>query len=296
MRTANFGRSVAVIAAGAVGLALSHPGTAQAPATPADRWKLGQAAENCYLTRSFGSGAQKMDVFVQSFGAATPYHVILRGPGLPLRPQRAEFAQISFGGDPQHDTFALIGKSGEIPMAVFAASLPRPSMMTATIYNYTRFKAGIVVPVDGSAETLSFDTEDMEPLTLQLGPMAGEYERLDACAQGLEDKWKRAASPGATPVKAPELLHANETVWHMKYPENLLLNRISGLVELRMTVDAKGHARDCVVQMATWASRFGEDSCSALEQTARFQPATDSNGNPVSALFRTGAIFVIHDW
>nr|WP_166178869.1 energy transducer TonB [Altererythrobacter segetis] len=289
----NLARSMAATAAAAILASLSLASWAQAPADP---WKLGQASENCFLSRSFGSGAQKMDVFIQSFGSATPYHVILRGPGLPLRPQRAEFARITLGGTDEQDTFALIGKSGEIPMAVFAAALPRPLMMTGMIYNYTGFKAGTVVRIDGSAETLTFDMEDMEPLSLQLGPMAGEYERLDACAQALEDKWIRAASPTATPIKGPELLHAKETVWHMKYPENLLLNRISGLVELRMTVDAKGRARDCVVQMATWASRFGEDSCSALEQTARFQPATDSNGNPVSALFRTGAIFVIHDW
>jgi protein TonB len=89
---------------------------------------------------------------------------------------------------------------------------------------------------------------------------------------------------------------AAEVSWHMKYPEDLLLNRVSGLVELRMTVDAKGRAHDCVVQASTWASRFGEQSCEHLQEIARFDPAPDAQGNPVSGYFHATALLAIYKW
>ena len=133
-------------------------------------------------------------------------------------------------------------------------------------------------------------------MNLRLGDMTGEYDRLDACVEALEAKWSAAASGGTEPAKGPELLHPGEANWHMKYPNVLLLNLISGVAELRMTVDEKGRARDCVVQVSTWAPQFGEDSCAALKSVARFEPARDARGNPVKALFRTSLMFINYKW
>ena len=287
--------SAARLAAAIVLTASSGAAVAQAP--PAQTaWVMGRAAENCYLTRSFGSGSQKIDVLIQAFGSSSPYHVVIRSNGLPLRPQRAEVARIGFGGSlAPTDTFVIVGKSGEMPTAVFAASSHAVSLY-GSIYLYQKTDARIVVPLDPAGQVLSIDMTDAAPLSLQLGDMTGEYARLDECARGLEAKWVGTAGGGVTPVSGPELLHPGEASWHMKYPENLLLSLTSGIAEMRMTVDEKGRARDCVVQMSTWASRFGEDSCAAMERVARFEPAKDANGNSVKALFRASALFINYKW
>jgi hypothetical protein len=286
------GRSIALAAASA-GAALSHSGAAQAPAS---LWTLGQAPENCYLSRSFGTAANKTDVLIQSFGSTSPYHVVVRSAALPLRPQRAEVAQISFGGglEPQ-DTFAIVGKWNDVATVVFAAS-PHSVGMNGEIYVYQRTDARLLAAIDTSGQVLSIEMPDMAPLSVQLGNMRDEYARLDTCTHALEAKWSAAASAGAAPAKAPELLHPGEANWHMKYPNVLLLNLISGIAEVRMTVDEKGRARDCVVQVSTWAPQFGTDSCAALKLVARFEPARDAQGNPVKALFRTSLIFINYKW
>lgn len=268
---------------------------AQAPSAQT-RWTVGRGAENCYLTRSFGSGSQKVDVLIQAFGSTSPYHVIIRSNTLPLRPQRAEVARVGFGGSlAPADTFVIIGKSGETPTAVFAASSHAVSLY-GSFYLYQRTDAQAVSPIDPSGQVLSIDMSDATPLSLQLGDMTGEYASLDECARGLETKWAASASGGVPLMSGPELLHPGEASWHMKYPENLLLSLISGIAEMRMTVDEKGRAHDCVVQMSTWASRFGEDSCAALQQVARFEPAKDANGNAVKALFRASVFFINYKW
>ena len=295
MGTVTVGRSIALVAVGVAGLALSRLGAAQEPA-PAKLWMLGEAPENCYLSRSFGAGADKTDVLIQSFGSTSPYHIVVRSAALPLRPQRADVARIGFGGtlEPQ-ETFAIVGKWNDVATAVFAAS-PHNVRMNGSIYVYQGTNARFFAPIDTSGQTLSIEMPDMAPLTVRLGDMTDEYARLDACTQALEAKWSAAASAGATPAKEPELLHPGEANWHMKYPNVLLLNLISGIAEVRMTVDEKGRARDCVVQVSTWAPQFGTDTCAALKVVARFEPARDAQGNPVKALFRTSILFINYKW
>jgi TonB family protein len=284
-----------VYAALAMLLAQTASAGAQAP-VQTDPWKLGQAPANCYLSRTVGAGTQKADVLIQSFGMSSPYHVVVRSAALPLRPQRAEVAQIKFGSAlALQETYVVLGKWNNVATAVFAAS-SRSVRQNGEIYVYQRTDAQTLAPIDLTGQVLSIQVPDAGPLDLQLGNMSGEFERLDACTQALEAKWSAAASPRATPVKEPQLLHPGEANWHMKYPNVALLNLISGLAEVRMTVDEKGRARDCVVQVSTWAPQFGDDACAALKSVARFEPARDSQGNPVQALFRTSLMFINYKW
>lgn len=276
-------------------LTFAASASSQTPSQP-NAWSFGQTSEYCYLRKSIGAGAQKADVLIQAFGSGSPYHVAIRSATIPLRPQRADVAKISFGSPlALQDTFVILGKWNDLGTAVFAAS-PHSVRMNGEIYVYQSTDARTLAPIDPSGEVLSIEMPDMEPMTLQLGTMSGEYERLDSCVEGLESKWRAAASAGAVIAREPELQHPGEANWHMKYPENMLLNLISGIAEIRMTVDQKGRARDCVVQVSTWASRFGEDSCAALKRVARFEPARDAEGNPVSALFQTSIIFINYKW
>ena len=288
--------SIAAWVAAAALAALTGPAPAQAPAVQGDAWVLGQAPENCYISRSIDADGQKAEVLIQSFGMTTPYHVVVRSPALPLLPQRAEVAQVRFGSAlPSKDTYAILGKWNGVGTAVFAVSWHDVGQY-GEIYYYQGAVAQTAATIDRSAQVLSLQVPNSGPLTFQLGDMTGAIDRLDACTRALEAKWSAAASAGATVATQPELLHPGEANWHMKYPNVALLNLISGMTEVRMTVDEKGRARDCVVQVSTWLPQFGEDSCEALKTVARFKPAHDAQGNPVKALFRASIIFINYHW
>ena len=269
---------------------------AQGLAAQLDPWSLGQAPEYCHLSRTVDAGGQKANVLIQSYGMDSPYHVVVSSTALPLRPQRAEVARIEFGGpSTAQDTFVILGKWNNVATAVFAASWHNVRQ-GGEIYAYKGTNARILAPIDQTGQVLALRVPDAAPLELKLGNMSAEFERLDSCTKALEARWRAAASPAATAVKEPELLHPGEANWHMKYPNIALLNLVSGITELRMTVDAKGRARDCVVQGSTWAPQFGADACAALKTSARFEPARDSQGNPVAALYRASLIFINYKW
>jgi hypothetical protein len=288
-------KSLAALIVGAALVGSWQGGIAQA----ADPWELKQTADSCYLERSFGTGERRIDLLIQSFGSTTPYHVMIRGESLPLRQQRAESARVGFGGEKTtDDALVLIGKSGKLPMIVIAAGPPRPFQLNvlAWLYQGTRSTAHMVVPIDPSGTELHVEVEGNDPIDLALGPMSSEYGRLDACAAAVEHKWAVATVPNGAAMDAPKMAPETAASWQVKYPANMLINRISGLVELRMTVDAAGRAHDCVVQMVTWSPQLGEQACSDIEEYARFEPAHDAHGKPVTGFYRGAVIYMIHDW
>jgi hypothetical protein len=223
---------------------------------------------------------------------------MVRSPLLPLRPQRAASAQVGFAGAKSaKEALVLLGKSGDTPMMVFAAARrSTQSNFLSWLYTGVGTQAKQVVLIDSGDGELSISLAGGGAIDLDLGAMASEYDRLDACADAIEHKWALAAAGGGAPMDAPKKSPETFSNWQVKYPPNLLLARISGLVELRMTIDPSGRAKDCVVQMATWSPGFGEHACSDLKEYGRFEPAHDAHGKPVSALFRTGVMYMIYDW
>ena len=273
-------------------LALSQAAAAQAPITGG--WELKQTPESCYLFRSFTTLAGKMDLRIQSFGPTTPYHVILHGPGLPLRDNSLELGAAAFGDEAEAEqTVFFVGQAGGMPMAVFPAFYRQTNLMGVFFRGSGSAK---YIGLDRSAERLFVNLPDGERLSLDLGPMAGEYVRLDTCAQDLVDGWSRAVSRGAAAASAPEMLDPEGVRRRVWFPPNLSMNRVSGIVELRMKVDKNGRARDCVAQASVGSRQFGEDSCRALERWARFEPARDVLGNAVDALYQTAITFMIYRW
>jgi TonB family protein len=130
----------------------------------------------------------------------------------------------------------------------------------------------------------------------QLGPMSPHYDQLDDCSRSLFDRWRTAAETEGRPATPVRVIDPEGVTARFRPPDPLLDKRVSGLVQLRMTVSAEGHAHDCVVQVSTGSPQFGEKACHAYTQYARFEPARDAAGTPVPALFRQSLILMIYHW
>lgn len=272
---------------------------------PIGSWDLQQAAESCYIVRDFheeqfsGNG-QTFRLRIQSYGEDTPYHISLVGDGVPIRDQRAEAVQLDFGLTLRENSEAAVGLLGKAangqPMLMITAFPQREVNLVGWLYDGSGMSTqlgGIVVP---EAEKLYIDLPNMEPVTLPIGPMKDQYARLDECARTLERKWQIAVEGPQRAVTPPQLLNGKEANWIVNYPEAMSFNRISGLVEMRMTIDEQGRAHDCVVQSSLWNKSFGKDACTNFERWRKFEPAKDIYGKPVRALFRTAVIYAIYDW
>jgi periplasmic protein TonB len=93
----------------------------------------------------------------------------------------------------------------------------------------------------------------------------------------------------APPPLAPHIVRAPEArrlvqdyVSAEDYPEVARVTRQQGRVEVRLEIGPNGRAVGCIVTSSSGSSALDSTTCSLLRRRARFTPAGDSNGNPVT--------------
>ncbi|HEY9553431.1 energy transducer TonB [Allosphingosinicella sp.] len=66
------------------------------------------------------------------------------------------------------------------------------------------------------------------------------------------------------------------------YPSSALRNEEEGTTGFRVTVGTNGRVTDCSVTSSSGSSTLDEATCRLITRRARFTPAEDSNGNPIT--------------
>lgn len=280
-------------AAIAVFIALAQPATAQ---DETSGWKLHKQSESCYISRDFETVSGPLNLIIMSFGPTTPYHFVLRGNAVPFRKERAEEASVGFKGeDSAIDMLVLLGGSKSRPTAVMLAYAPGPLFLSIRFYSQISKPYHAAQSIDrNSPQDLFVRFADGASISLPLGDMSKEYSRLDDCAAAVDAQW-RSKAQDPHPAVVPKLLDQKTFIPRVTYPQALLVNRFSSVVEVRMMVGTDGRAHDCVVRNSTWQRLFGEDTCKNFEQWARFEPAKDADGNAVEAPVSTAFSYMITD-
>ncbi|MGB3806727.1 MAG: energy transducer TonB, partial [Erythrobacter sp.] len=64
-----------------------------------------------------------------------------------------------------------------------------------------------------------------------------------------------------------------------------------GTVGVRVTVTAEGRAANCRVTRSSGSSSLDEGACRSMERYARFNPALNAAGNPVTGAFATNLTY-----
>ena len=66
------------------------------------------------------------------------------------------------------------------------------------------------------------------------------------------------------------------------YPQSAIRNEERGTTAVRLTVGPDGRVTDCSVTSSSGSSALDSTTCSILRRRARFTPAKDQAGNPIS--------------
>jgi periplasmic protein TonB len=70
------------------------------------------------------------------------------------------------------------------------------------------------------------------------------------------------------------------------YPQNAIENEEQGTVGVALQVGPNGRVSGCSVTSSSGSRTLDNATCSILTRRARFSPAQDSNGNPITATHR----------
>lgn len=88
------------------------------------------------------------------------------------------------------------------------------------------------------------------------------------------------------PPKAPTPKgNAGRWVTTNDYPSRALREEQEGVTTVRLSVDASGKVTGCTVTGSSGSSLLDDATCKNMQRRARFNPATDSNGNEVAGTY-----------
>ena len=124
-------------------------------------------------------------------------------------------------------------------------------------------------------------------------PLQGAAKPMQALKGCMDDKLREWGVDPAT-LPAPDIRPTgdlNSWITPEDYPTDALDSNTSGIVVVRLTTDGKGKVTNCAVVENTGTKSMGTATCQAARKRARYNPATDPDGQPIPATFITYTAF-----
>ena len=268
-------------------VALAMPGTALAKTesfAPTGPWAIDYADHSCKLMRNFSNGERELTFGLQRAELGPRLMLEIAGETVDFA-TRAGTVKYRYGpgGSEREDGLARLFNALRIGDAPLQDEFVGSRDWTGWSYNSERDAAKAI---DSVSVRGTFGDE----IVLQLGPMEAPIEALQTCVDDLMEEWGleprrlAAASRHALPTSDPQTWLGKED-----YPREMLQARRGGAVHVRLIVNEQGRVARCI-GIASEGS-LGDVTCNALIERARFVPALDAEGQPMTGLFVSDAIF-----
>lgn len=254
------------------------------PLKPASLWDIHYAPDSCLLLREFGEGPNRVLVRFEQFAPSGEFELSLVGEPFRTKATVVDItATFGPGGKPDRRKYAatgLLGDAEKRPLIVVGITtiVGRPPTK-----GRQEFK--IAPAVETAVNSLRVDVAGMpSALSLDLGSMGEPMKAMRACTDELLDHWgldaaaQRSLQRLPVPVTTPQRWFEATS-----YPDNAA--GLNGYVHFRLTVDATGAVQDCAIPSATKGSVLAKATCETLKRRARFKPAIDQSGKPVSSYY-----------
>jgi len=107
-----------------------------------------------------------------------------------------------------------------------------------------------------------------------------------------------APPPPPAPSQARGVRPKGQSSWagriQSNYPARALREGTEGRVGVRVTVNAEGRVDACSVSSSSGSSTLDEAACQGMQRYARFDPALNDGGNPVSASWSTTIVYQLN--
>lgn len=295
-------RDLAVLAA--MSAAIASPAlAADAPVlAPSTDWTLDYDADSCALRRMFGTGDEQVFLELRRFGPGPALQAIVSSNR--QRPAQNSGFRYRFGeaGEWRHVGLPITAKWNDgfrgVIFSPYLLELPgyddatEPPPERVLYFRAPEFAEAEVAEA-ASVDTLTLSRGFNRELTLRLGSMAAPIAALNECVAELMTHWgidveaHKTLTRPAVPTNLPQIPRM------MDYPPKMLQQRMPGLVNVRLDIDAAGLITECHIQMPLSDPAFEKSSCADIQHALEFDPALDKDGKPIASYYVTKVYFQI---
>ena len=276
----------AVIAAGfsaLLGSVTAAAGAEPVILAPVSPWNVDWSATTCSLRRAFGSKEDPSVLTIERYGPTNFFHLSITSNEFKSF-QQGQSLQLKFGENkPRRITSVSPGKSGSSGKAIlFFAS---QSLSHPIETDDDSWDPPVTPAMEAAVKSISVGYFGRERV-FATGPLDKPFAALSKCTDDLVSTWGLDPKQQATLIARPRPSgRPNTWIRPADYPRAMLTAGKQALVSFRLMVDAVGTPTACEIQRSYNDKKFNEVTCALLIRRARFSPALDAKGQPVSSYY-----------
>lgn len=272
---------------------------------PMKQWVLNEYDDKCRVSRTFGAGEDEVTLWIDKGGPGPSINITLIGK--PMRNPFGPRVRLAFepGEAIERNYIKLTSSKGRPVLAMFGIepvslappvqyddAAPKPGAETVEYSNglpageaeqreaEERLKAIYSLDLSGALE---------KPVSL---PMEGLHQSLMDLLDCTERFVHRVQTTVTSPTKPRDMEEWSAKV-SANYPVYLLSREQEGSVSVRLTINKTGRASFCEVTKYSGPASFNDTACLQLLTHARFDPATDKDGNAAASFYSTTVVYSI---
>lgn len=284
---------------------------------PSSDWRLREYDDKCRMSRTYGSGEDRLTLWIDKGGPGPSFNINLIGR--PVRSPYGPTVGLTFapGEEVRRNYIESKSSKGRPVMAMFgvqpvslAPGKPAPDdtqetdERTEETVDLSAGSVSDVVSVEtvkaryAAVTSMDLNSGVIEPISLKMDDLLEMAEALFACSQELAIRLE-GRTPDGDYIKGTPSTPRDMETWAEKisanYPLHLLREGEEGSVGVRLTVNKAGRASFCEVTRYSGPASFNDTACLQLLRHALFNPALDAEGNPRAAFYETTVRYVIRN-
>lgn len=265
---------------------------------PTSAWNASYDAGVCRLSRMFGAAGQQHALVFEQAAPDARFNISVAGPGM-TEVNGGLTLRLAFGpGGATSDQEIVKDANPEFGAVVFLKDITlNPAALAA---------AGASEGVGFAVSAAGVDTEAAKPLreitlaqggrtlVFRTGPLAAPFGVLNDCTSHILTTWGLDAEAHGSAQRKTRLLDEQRAARAVQelYPLRALREARGGVVGLVMLVDQTGKPTECRITNDSGNRELNAVACEQLMQ-ARFDPALDASGKPMTSYWMTRVIYRI---
>ncbi len=298
-----------LLGAAMVALAFTAPAAAQDALVlePSSDWSLDYAEDSCALRRTFGRGESQTWLEITQLTPGVTYRITVASSGLPMSRRRAPAVRFLPEDTESVYDLAAYGDYGEgfEGVAFYATIFPSAPEGVAEAQSNPKDQAldsSRAISKDKALVASQASTTAIEvrrafdpPIVLRTGSLLRPLEAMHGCMDDLVSQWEITAGEGMSNSQPP--VPRNMLSWAKPimnfYPRGLVQFDGPSRILVRVIVGPDGKPEKCRVIEPVVNDDYQERTCGVVLSRGEYEPARDSNGNPVRGLLVQSIVYAM---
>ena len=260
---------------------------------PTTQWNVDYTDDSCALRRAFGSGDATATLQLRMFAPGDQYEFLIVGDGLG---RTRGTPRVRYGSDADwfEPSAPLVSNGRDQNAVVFSDNL-RPAALKPKGEAAAPWSDAERDAREAAVTALTLAGSFEHDLTLQTGAMHRPMEAMRTCLAELVTHWGLDSAVQDTLTRKVQPVQQRD--WQRQilgaYPTDMIRQGKSGRVPVRVIVDAAGKPANCIAVKNFADPAFENAACAAMMRYARFEPALDAQGQPVTSYWVTTVVYEV---